>query len=188
MKFYHNYLFAIFAICLFTITSCKDSDPIDEPPPEVITTLRYRLTNTTTGSEIQFTFADPDGDGGDAPIISTDILEANSIYTGTLEVLNESVTPIENITEEIQEEDEEHQFFFTVSSAANATITYDDMDPMGDPIGLASTLTTGDASDGTLMITLRHEPNKSADGVADGDIANAGGETDIEVIFDISIQ
>ncbi|HBK71516.1 MAG TPA: type 1 periplasmic binding fold superfamily protein, partial [Flavobacteriaceae bacterium] len=35
---------------------------------------------------------------------------------------------------------------------------------------------------------LRHEPNKSASGVSDGDITNAGGETDIEVIFNITVQ
>jgi hypothetical protein len=47
------------------------------------------------------------------------------------------------------------------------------------PIGLDfsfATWTAGGA--GTLRITLRHLPNKSATGVASGDITNADGETD----------
>jgi hypothetical protein len=65
---------------------------------------------------------------------------------------------------------------------------YDDMDGSGNPIGVANTYLTGDAGSGTFTVTLRHEPNKTAAGVADGDITNAGGETDIEVEFPVTIQ
>ena len=37
-------------------------------------------------------------------------------------------------------------------------------------------------------MTLRHEPAKDASGVAAGDITNAGGETDIEVTFDVTVE
>ena len=43
-------------------------------------------------------------------------------------------------------------------------------------------LSTGEASSGTLTLTLRHEPNKPNSGLAD-----AGGETDIEVTFDVAV-
>jgi hypothetical protein len=39
-----------------------------------------------------------------------------------------------------------------------------------------------------LKITLRHEPNKKASGVVGGSITNAGGETDIEVSFDVEVK
>ena len=52
----------------------------------------------------------------------------------------------------------------------------------------ATATATGAASVGTLKVTLRHEPNKSAAGVVGGDITNAGGETDIEVEFPIVIE
>ena len=90
-------------------------------------------------------------------------------------------------TIEIAEEDDEHQFFFSASSALNLVVAYADQDGNGQPLGLLSTITAGGASNGTLTITLRHEPNKSAAGVSDGDISNAGGETDIEVLFPITI-
>ena len=101
---------------------------------------------------------------------------------------NSSATPAEDITAEIAEEDAEHQFFFAASSGLNATVAYGDQDDMGNPVGLSSVVTTGDASSGTMTVTLRHEPAKDASGVSDGDITNAGGETDIEVTFDITIQ
>jgi hypothetical protein len=62
------------------------------------------------------------------------------------------------------------------------------MDANGNPVGVTFDLTTGDAGNEQFTVILRHEPNKSASGVSDGDISNAGGETDIEVVFDIHIE
>lgn len=168
------------------LNSCKDDDPVEENDEEVITTLTYTLT-PTTGDAVTLSFSDLDGDGGNDPVITGGTLQANMTYTGALDLKNESETPAESITEEIEEEDLEHQFFFTVAGA-NLTVAYGDQDANGNPLGLATTLTTGDASTGTLQVVLRHEPDKSATGVSTGDITNAGGETDIEVTFDITIQ
>ena len=65
---------------------------------------------------------------------------------------------------------------------------YADQDNNGNPIGLSFELTTGDAGNESYTITLRHEPDKTASGVSGGDITNAGGETDIEVVFDITVE
>jgi len=62
------------------------------------------------------------------------------------------------------------------------------MDNNGNPIGISTRLSTGAVSNGKLKITLRHEPNKSAQGVKDGLITNAGGETDIEVEFPVNVN
>jgi len=168
------------------ITSC-DPDPIVDPPVELITTLTYTLTPEGGGDNVVLSFQDIDGDGGDAPVIVNGTLAANQVYTGSLDLLNESVDPSESITEEISEEDEDHQFFFA-TNVAGLAVTYTDMDADGNPIGLASQLTTTDAGTGTLTITLLHKPMKSAAGVADGDLTNAQGETDIEATFDIDVQ
>jgi len=63
------------------------------------------------------------------------------------------------------------------------------MDADGNPIGLDFIVTT-DATTGTeaFTITLRHEPSKDAAGVSAGDITNAGGETDVEVTFNVTVQ
>ena len=71
---------------------------------------------------------------------------------------------------------------------SDVNIAYNDLDEEGKPIGLSTVLTTGEMGSGTITVTLRHEPNKDAAGVSSGDIANAGGETDIEVTFNVEIQ
>ena len=48
--------------------------------------------------------------------------------------------------------------------------------------------TVGAASNGTVVVTLRHQPDKTASGVSSGDITYAGGETDIEVSFPLVIE
>lgn len=173
-------------ILILLLASCKD-EPVDPIEEEVITTLNYTLTPVGGGSAVTLSFQDLDGDGGDAPTVTNGTLAANQMYTGSMELLNESETPSENITEEIEEEDEEHQFFFD-SNVSGLEVLYNDLDEDGNPIGLSSTLSTGAAASGSLTITLRHEPMKSADGVSAGNIANAGGETDIEVTFTIDVE
>jgi len=167
-------------------TSCK-KDPEIVDPVELITTLNYTLTPASGGAAVTLSFQDLDGDGGNAPTITSGTLAANETYTGSIEVLDESKSPVENITEEVAEEDEEHQFFFQ-STVADLSVAYTDEDADGNPIGLSSTLTTGAAGTGSITVTLRHEPAKTADGVAGGDITNAGGETDVEATFSIEVQ
>ena len=67
-------------------------------------------------------------------------------------------------------------------------VAYGDTDSEGRPIGIVGTMTTNDAGTGTLTVTLRHEPAKDAAGVVDGDITNAGGETDVEAEFDLVVE
>ncbi len=178
-------LFIALAAIALTLSSCK-KDPEIEDPEEVITTLNYTLTPASGGAAVTLSFQDIDGDGGDDPIITVGALAANTTYTGDMELLNESVSPTDNVTAEVAEEDEEHQFFYQTTGGIN--IAYDDTDANNNPIGIRSTLTTGAAGTGTINIILRHEPDKNASGVSDGDITNAGGETDIEVTFDVTVQ
>ncbi|MFT6203711.1 MAG: hypothetical protein ACI9V1_001237 [Spirosomataceae bacterium] len=178
-----NYLVA-FAF-LFLI-SCEKDDPVIENEEELITTLTYKLT-ASDGTIVEGKFQDLDGDGGNAPTVNSMVLKPNTTYSGSITLLNESVSPIENITTEVEEEGNEHQFFFETTQA-NMTVSYDDADVNNLPVGLETKVVTGAASSGKLSITLKHEPNKSAMGVADGNIANAGGETDINVVFDVIIQ
>lgn len=178
---------SLLALAALILGGCKSDDPEPVNEEELITTLIYELTPAAGGTPVTFTFRDLDGDGGDPPVIEAGKLDATTSYTGKITVLNEQETPAEDITEEVEEEDEEHQFFFTVSSA-NLTVTYADMDADGNPVGIATTADTGTPSTGTLTIVLRHEPVKDAAGVSDGDITNAGGETDIEVTFEVVIE
>lgn len=186
MKFISNHYIVLF-FALFILASCNKEEPMVEDPEELITTLIYTLTPIDGGIPVEFKFTDIDGDGGNAPTITTETLASNTTYTGVISLLNESETPAENVGEEVAEEDEEHQIFF-VATGVDFVVSYADTDSDGNPLGLATTLITQSEGNGTLTVTLRHEPSKDADGVSNGDITNAGGETDIEVTFPVIIQ
>ena len=178
-------LFIALAAIAISFSACK-KDPVIEEPVELITTLNYTLVPTAGGAAVTLSFQDTDGDGGMNPIYAVGTLAANTTYSGSIELLDESGDDVENVTKEIEEEDEEHQFFF--DATGGISIAYADMDEDGNPIGLANTLTTGAAGNSALTVILRHEPDKDASGVSDGDISNAGGETDIEVTFNVTVQ
>ena len=181
------YKYSIILFALFFFISCDDDDPTIENPEELITTLRLSLTPVGGGTPVQFIFQDLDGDGGQAPTITQENLQANTTYNAELTLSDESSNPVEDITSEIKDEDEDHQFFFEVMNA-NLAVSYLDMDANLDPIGLQTEMVSGSTSSGTLKIVLRHEPDKSAAGVSAGNIQNAGGESDIEVVFNIEIN
>ena len=89
-----------------------------------------------------------------------------------------------NTSSEVAEEDDEHQVFYIAGSGLDATVTYDDQDGDGNPVGLEFTLDAGVVSTGTLNVVLRHEPNKPND----GSLSDAGGSTDVDVTFDVEIE
>lgn len=180
-------LFILFAFTLF-LTACTKEDPVVPNEEEIITTVIYTLTPKGGGTPIELKFQDLDGEGGNPGTANSATLRAGTQYDGVLRFVNESESPAEEITEEVEEESNEHQVFFKTSSTLNVSVSYADTDSDGKPLGLKSVLAANTSSTGNLTITLRHEPNKGAMGVAGGDITNAGGETDIEVSFAITVQ
>lgn len=186
-KAFKNIFLPLFGLVI--LSNCGDDDPIAPPNEEELITTVNLVFTPTSGTAVTLKYYDEDGgNGAAAPVVTGGTLAANTAYSVTLEILNESETPAEDISEEIKEEDEDHQFFFEISSSLNLTHTsYDDEDGNGNPLGLENTFTTGTASNGTLKVILRHEPVKSAAGVSDGDITNAAGETDIETLPAIDI-
>ena len=175
-------LFA-FSLVIFSCSSDDNNPPAPIDEEEVITTMNVTLIsagNTTVTLQSQ----DLDGDGPNAPEITiSGSLAANASYLGSIELLNETETPAENVTEEVEAEDDEHQFFFSTSGAVTGT-TYSDQDGDGNPLGLSFELTTGEAGSGTLQVTLRHEPKKPNDGT----LGDAGGETDIAQSFNVTVE
>ncbi len=184
IKSMKTYMIALIAgVIAISCSSDDDNTPVVINEEEVITTLRVQLTSTAGNVTLQS--VDSDGeDGPNAPVITIvgDIM-ANTTYAGTVAFLNETETPAEDITEEVEEEDDEHQVFYTPAAGLNITTEYGNFDGDGNPLGTVFTLTTGDASNGNFTVTLRHEPTKPNTGLAD-----AGGETDIEVTFDVTVQ
>ena len=168
-------------------TGCEDDDPEPVNEEEVITGVTFTMT-PPSGDAFTYVFSDSDGDGPNAPVENiTGSLQPNTTYQTSITFQNASdPNDIEDITVEIREEDEEHQIFYIAEDGTNLEFSYNDMDGDGNPIGLSASVTTGASGSGEVTIILRHEPDKEGDDVSDGDITNAGGETDIEIDFDVS--
>lgn len=184
---------SMLAIASLFMYSCSDDD--DNPTPlneeELITTMTITLTAGT--DVVTLTTRDLDGpDGPTAPTVTVSgPLTANTTYTGSIGLLNESEDPAEDVREEdIEVEADEHQFFFEVAAGLNATATATDTEAdyadftTTNPVGLEFSLVTGDASTGDMTFTLRHMPKKPNDGT----LADAGGDTDIAQAFSLEIQ
>jgi hypothetical protein len=184
-------LLSLSLIATLVFSACSDDD--DAPQvineEEVITTLNLFLTPEGGGEVVTFTYRDLDGDGSN-PEISSSALSANTSYTGRVEFLNELENPAEDITIEVLEEAEEHQVFYILEDSLNATPTYTGaLDNDGNPIGVEFSLEIGDASQGNLTVILIHEGDKNAPGAFEGNLSNeVGGETDIEVTFNVTVE
>lgn len=185
-------LLALLLISSITFMSCSDDDDSSNPEAiveeEVITTMNITLTSEDGSDVVTLTTQDLDGEDGPlAPEITGGTLAANTTYNATVELLNELENPAEDITLEVAEENDVHQFFFEQNDIST-TFSYSDVDENEYPVGLSFSIATGAAGSGTITVTLKHEPNKSAEGVSNGDITNAGGSTDVEATFPITIQ
>ena len=182
-----KHLFLLFGIFLFTV-GCEKDDPHVPHEEELITTVKLIFTPTDGGSPVEFIFKDLDGDGAKAPEITNGKLKPNTTYTAKISLLNELESPAHNITKEVEEESGAHQLFYIVDSSLKLAATYTDKDSKNFPIGLQMKFQTFEASNGNLTVILKHEPNKSASGVSDGKLDNAGGETDIQATFNVTIE
>jgi len=168
------------------MNSCK-KETIDPNESELITTVRLKLTNTFSSSinPLVYEFKDLDGEGGAAPVKFDDIvLQKNIPYRCEVTVLNESVSPADDITKEIKAEANDHQFYFVPSSSNLLTVSNYDTDAQGLPLGLSSFWVTGlNPGTGTLRLVLKHKPGTKAA----NDLINKG-DTDIELNFKLIIQ
>ena len=194
----------ILALLIMTITivSCSDDDeaPEEENEVEVITDVALVFTNTNDPNDVvRATAEDPDGEGVQDLIVDGAItLSTSTTYTLTYEIFNNLETPGEDIGEEIEEEDDEHQFFFSFTDGAFASPTgngnvdnasdplnYADTDDNGNPIGLETTWTTGanPLAGQNFTVVLKHQPE-----VKTATSGSTDGDTDFNLSFTLNVQ
>ncbi len=178
------FLFAL--VAGFFLSACGDDHDDDhnhDHEGELITTLTLTMTDSANTSDVvTATFRDTDGVGGNGPSQFDAIaLKANRTYNTSLKVLDESKNPVVDITPEIANEKDEHQFFFSPSGGVNMLVQYLDFDSKNLPVGLQTKIRTGAVSSGKLRVTLKHQPGSKNNSMGTGD-------TDIEVDFPASVQ
>ncbi len=176
-----KFLTTLFILSTFLFTACdKDDDGMDNEQ-ELITTVQLTFTDGA-GASLVFNVKDLDGDGGNPPVADEIKLKANTSYTLSVKFLDESdPSHTHDITEEVKEESDEHLVCFTSSGAMSAPVATD-TDTNGKPLGLQNSLTTGSAGSGSLTVSLKHEPDKSAATPC------STGETDAEVTFPAVVE
>ena len=166
--------------------SCSyNVEPVNEE--EVINEINIILKDENNVT-YTLSYTDIDGDGPIAPQITSQDLPANQKLTGTITFENTLNTPVQSITDEILEEGDVHQLFYIFSGSSTPSIIYQDSDVNGKPIGLQFEIITTEPYIGNLNLVLRHQPNKNGSNVNTGDITNAGGESDVDIIFDLVVK
>lgn len=200
---------ALLAMLGTTFTACKkdkkeDPAPQQPAPPanetELITTMKITLRDTTTNINTTYVFSDLDGAGGNPATFGNSGADSiinittNHVYKATILLLDETKSPVDTISNEVEEEGADHMFFFnsiaptgtpynTYLSGSMTNIKYLDLDANNRGIGL-STLWTAPSmmmAKSPLTIELKHQPN-----VKDG--SYAPGETDIQVGFKLKVN
>lgn len=174
------------AALVMTFSACKKNKDIipDVEENELITKVSLKFTNTANTADVAtVTWSDPDGDGGVAPTIGTLTLKPNTNYNFEVsEVRNETASTEagKNVLAEIIDESHEHLWVYK-PTAANLTLTRTDKDKNGIVFGLKGTATTAAASNGSLEVILRHQP-EGKNGT------EAPGSTDFDATFPVKIQ
>lgn len=200
-----HHITSIFAtvICMAALPSifsgCDSNDPVREDVPELITKVTLTFA-PSAGSSVVVTATDPDGEGVQ-PIQVDDpiVLKASTNYTLSIALINGLVQPSDpeyNITDEVEEESDEHIFYFSWTNnvfadpsgngnidKASDVVNYEDEDVNGLPLGLITSWTTSTAASGNFRVMLKHQPDLKS---TTSDINT--GETDVDVTFPVTIQ
>lgn len=180
---------------MFAFASCESEDPLPENDEEVITDVSLIFTEldangNPAGAAVTFTASDPQGIELGNPTIETVTLDKNKTYRMQITVFNSIEN--EDITEEIEEEADEHQFYFLgsafVSPSAPITYTYSD-----NAVGLDGVVVVGSTSINTsnMRIILRHDLDKSYPGANNPsfeDFNLAGGSSDLDITFPVVLN
>jgi hypothetical protein len=196
----------IFSGALIAFSGCENDDPIPENIPELITTVTLKFTPAGGGAAITVTATDPDGEGVQDISVDGPINLVKGVqYTLSLQLINGLYDPGDDgydITAEVKEEGDEHQFFFRFSegvfssptgtgnikdnaSSVAGAINYLDEDSNGLPIGIETSWTAINAAttDKSFRLLLKHQPEikSSTSGSLDG-------ESDLDITFVVNVN
>ena len=162
------------------LDSCKnESTPTTS---EHITTLRVVAQNLSTNVTDTFTYVNYNETKSNPPsYVDTIRLQANSSYTIQVILLNETLSPVQNMTDTIEARGDNHLMIYNIDPTELFSLKMLDKDSKGLPIGLMSTWTTTNTTNGWLRMILRQQPgNKNG--------TQTPGITDFEADFPVSVK
>ncbi len=205
-------------LLLLGTSACSD---VDDPGHDhrhdhdhgLTTRVVLNFAPTDGGEVLSFTWADPEDDGDPTvddivlPDASTTGDHAARDYDLTIELWNDLEDPAEEVTPEVAEQDDAHQFFFTGSAVVGPATganpqavvehAYRDTDGDGLPLGLDNRFTTVAVGSGDLAIRLRHMPPEDgnpvkvaglAETVAQDGFDAIGGDDDVDITLNLTVE
>ncbi|MDG1965155.1 MAG: hypothetical protein P8I34_00765 [Flavobacteriaceae bacterium] len=195
----------IIALFLFVlIFACsKDEDPEPAHEEEIVTLVTLEVSKVGSSETIKYNFEveghdhddheeeeEEDDDHDDHDGEHTEIeLEANSSYNVSMFIYNDTdPNNIENITQEIIEEKDEHQVFYAITDELSGfsiePASDDTVDSNGNSLYIKTTWTTTGETSGDVVGYLIHEPTQKT-GTTRTDF---GGATDFEIDFEVHVE
>ncbi|MBL7473223.1 type 1 periplasmic binding fold superfamily protein [Robertkochia sediminum] len=173
---------AIALTLVLGMTSCSDDDtPEQINEEEFINEVSLMITETGTANTMTYTWTE----GGTAP--EPIVIDAEKTYEVEVSFLD-STNPndIEDITEEVIAEADEHHVFFetSVSGLTIAASDNDFEDSMGNKLGVITNWTATGTTNGNVVVYLIHEPVTKTGTTRD----DFGGETDVQVPFTVTVN
>ncbi len=181
--------FYILLCSLIIVSSCKkpEDDHDHDHENEFITTVKLIVVNTNDSTDAHtasWKQTNPDGTTPPDTSLANLNLKTNSTYSLSAYFLDETKSPAEDITQEIQAEATSHGVFYIPDAVLGTSLTVvrNDVDANNLPVGLKAILTTGTASVNAFMnVILRHQPSGK-----DGTISP--GSTDADTKFRVVVK
>lgn len=186
------YKLIFFSLVASSFLACNKGD-VSQPQmrnnEEQITTVHIHAFQTEKPDSVfAIVWRDLDGFGGLDPKIDVMQLQANKNYQWQLLLLNESVSPVDTISNEILKEADVHRFFYTPDSAISSLVQIQilDKDNQSKPLGLNAAVQVSpllnniQSVNGKIQIVLSHY-----DGIPKTDMPAP--ESDMEIAFQTKI-
>lgn len=172
MKNFSKLSFLLLSTILL-FNACKKDDPTPEDENELISQVKIEFTDSLG----QQTYSWKNGKS-DTINLAKNQKYTTKVYFYSLDKEQNNI----DITNEISEENDQHQLFYTTNPSDLLSTTYEDQDINGLPLGLSmSMMTTNESKTGTLRIQLKHY-------AVEKDGKPTSGSTDADINFNVKIQ
>ena len=160
-------LLAIMPLIISASACKKEEEEVMPPLPEneLITTISLRLISSDNADTLSSIWRDltPNDTNPPDTIMAILNLKDSTLYRTEVAFLDETKSPVEDITTEVQSRANYHRIFYFPSSSlgANLNINITDLDTNSPPLvlGIKSNVQTFQSSSGVLRVVLKHQPD-----------------------------